>query len=122
MRKLNKIITTAAMVAAILAGTAPKAAATGCPYTVGPLGRYIAPAIVQGMTATDDGAVEVWCTDALDGDDWYFLVDAETDLRIYDRAADHCSPQHPHPGRLAGDFLPYRPDHRRYGAILSHRL
>ena len=73
MRKLNKIITTAAMVAAILAGTAPKAAATGCPYTVGPLGRYIAPAIVQGMTATDDGAVEVWCTDALDGDDWYFL-------------------------------------------------
>ena len=62
MRKLNKIITTAAMVAAILAGTAPKAAATGCPYTVGPLGRYIAPAIVQGMTATDDGAVEVWCT------------------------------------------------------------
>ena len=85
MRKLNKIITTAAMVAAILAGTAPKAAATGCPYIVGPLGRYIAPAIVQGMTATDDGAVEVWCTDALDGDDWYFLVDAETDLRIYDR-------------------------------------
>ena len=55
MRKLNKIITTAAMVAAILAGTAPKAAAQ-CPYTVGPLGRYIAPAIVQGMTATDDGA------------------------------------------------------------------
>ena len=86
MRKLNKIITTAAMVAAILAGTAPKAAATGCPYTVGPLGRYIAPAIVQGMTATDDGnAVEVWCTDALDGDDWFFTVDNETDLRIFDR-------------------------------------
>lgn len=85
MRKLNKIITTAAMVAAILAGTAPKAAATGCPYTVGPLGRYIAPAIVQGMTATDDGAVEVWCADALDGDDWYFVVDDKTDLRIYDR-------------------------------------
>ena len=70
--------------AALLAGTAPKAAAQ-CPYTPGPLGRYIAPAIVQGMTATDDGAVEVWCTDALDGDDWYFLVDVETDLRIYDR-------------------------------------
>lgn len=32
MRKLNKIITTAAMVAAILAGTAPKAAATGCSW------------------------------------------------------------------------------------------
>lgn len=29
MRKLNKIITTAAMVAAILAGTAPKAALLG---------------------------------------------------------------------------------------------
>ena len=83
MKLLNtakKITTAAALVAAILAGTAPKAAAAP-----GPLGRYIAPAIVQGMTATDDGAVEVWCTDALDGDDWYFLVDAETDLRIYDR-------------------------------------
>lgn len=86
MKLLNtakKITTAAALVAALLAGTAPKAAA--CPYTVGRLGRYIAPAIVQGMTATDDGAVEVWCTDALDGDDWYFLVDAETDLQIYDR-------------------------------------
>lgn len=86
MKLLNtakKITTTAALVAAMLAGTAPKAAA--CPYTPGPLGRYIAPAIVQGMTATDDGAVEVWCTDALDGDDWYFLVDSKTDLRIYDR-------------------------------------
>ena len=86
MKLLNtakKITTAAALVAAMLAGTAPEAAA--CPYTVGPLGRYIAPAIVQGMTATDDGAVEVWCTDALDGDDWYFVVDAETDLRIYDR-------------------------------------
>lgn len=86
MKLLNtakKITTAAALVAAMLAGTAPKAAA--CPYTVGPLGRYIAPAIVQGMTATDDGAVEVWCSDLNDGDDWYFLVDAETDLRIYDR-------------------------------------
>ena len=87
MKLLNtakKITTAAALAAALLAGTAPKAAAQ-CPYTVGPLGRYIAPAIVQGMTATDGGAVEVWCTDALDGDDWYFVVDAETDLRIFDR-------------------------------------
>lgn len=86
MKLLNtakKITAAAALVAAMLAGTAPKAAA--CPYTVGPLGRYIAPAIVQGMTATDDGAVEVWCSDLKDGDDWYFLVDAETDLHIFDR-------------------------------------
>ena len=58
MKLLNtakKITTAAALAAALLAGTAPKAAAQ-CPYTVGPLGRYIAPAIVQGMTATDDGA------------------------------------------------------------------
>ena len=82
MKLAKKITTAAALVAAMLAGTAPKAAA--CPYTVGSLG-YIAPAIVQGMTATDDGAVEVWCTDALDGDDWFFTVDAKTDLRIYDR-------------------------------------
>ena len=84
MKLAKKITTAAALAAALLAGTAPKAAAQ-CPYTVGPLGRYIAPAIVQGMTATDDGAVEVWCTDALDGDDWFFTVDAKTDLRIYDR-------------------------------------
>lgn len=64
MKLAKKITTAAALAAALLAGTAPKAAAQ-CPYTVGPLGRYIAPAIVQGMTATDDGAVEVWCTDAL---------------------------------------------------------
>lgn len=61
MTLAKKITTAAALAAALLAGTAPKAAAQ-CPYTVGPLGRYIAPAIVQGMTATDDGAVEVWCT------------------------------------------------------------
>lgn len=83
MKLAKKITTAAALAAAMLAGTAPKAAA--CPYTVGSLGRYIAPAIVQGMTATDDGAVEVWCTDALDGDDWFFTVDEKTDLRIYDR-------------------------------------
>ena len=86
MKLLNtakKITTAAALVAAMLAGTAPKAAA--CLYTVGPLGRYIAPAIVQGMTATDDGAVEVWCSDLNDGDDWFFTVDVKTDLRIYDR-------------------------------------
>lgn len=80
---MKKIITAAALAAAMLAG-APHAAAK-CPYTVGPLGRYIAPAIVKGMTATDENQIEVWCSDALDGDDWYFVVDAETDLRIYDR-------------------------------------
>ena len=56
MTLAKKITTAAALAAALLAGTAPKAAAQ-CPYTVGPLGRYIAPAIVQGMTATDDGAL-----------------------------------------------------------------
>ena len=81
---MKRIITAAALAAALLAG-APRAAAV-CPYTVGPLGRYIAPATVQGMTATDDGnAVEVWCTDALDGDDWFFTLDNETELKIYSR-------------------------------------
>lgn len=84
MRKLNKIITAAAMVSAILAGSTPKAAATGCPYTVGPLGRYIVPAEVCGLYADGD-AVQVWCSDLWDGDDWYFAADAETDLRIFDR-------------------------------------
>ena len=81
---MKRIITAAALAAALLAG-APRAAAV-CPYTVGPLGRYIAPATVQGMTATDDGnGVEVWCTDALDGDDWFFTVDNKTELKIYSR-------------------------------------
>ena len=86
MKLLNaakKITTAAALVAAMLAGTAPKGAAQR-PYTPGPLGRYIVPAQVLGMYADGDG-VQVWCTDALDGDDWFFVVDAETDLRIYDR-------------------------------------
>ena len=86
MKLLNtakKITTAAALAAALLAGTAPKAAAQ-CPYTVGPLGRYIAPAIVQGMTATDENQIEVWCSDLKDGDDWFFTVYAKTDLRIYD--------------------------------------
>lgn len=85
MKLLNtakKITTAAALVAALLAGTAPKAAA--CSYTVGPLGRYIVPAQVLGMYADGDG-VQVWCTDLGDGCDWFFTVDAETDLRIYDR-------------------------------------
>lgn len=62
---------------------APTAAAA-CPYTVGPLGRYIAPAEVRGLYAYGD-RVQVWCSDLKDGDDWFFLVDAETDLRIFDR-------------------------------------
>lgn len=80
---MKRILTAAALAAALLS-SAPRAAAA-CPYTVGPLGRYIAPAIVQGMTATNENQIEVWCSDALDGDDWYFLVDNETYLRIFDR-------------------------------------
>lgn len=80
---MKRILTAAALAAAILSG-APRAAAA-CPYTVGPLGRYIAPAVVRGLTATDENTVEVWCVDALDGDDWFFVVDNKTDLRIFDR-------------------------------------
>lgn len=80
---MKRILTAAALAAALLS-SAPRTAAA-CPYEVGPLGRYIAPAIVQGMTATNENQIEVWCSDALDGDDWYFLVDGETDLRIFDR-------------------------------------
>lgn len=80
---MKRILTAAALAAALLS-SAPRAAAT-CPYKVGPLGRYIAPAIVQGMTATNENQIEVWCSDALDGDDWFFIVDNETELRINDR-------------------------------------
>lgn len=80
---MKRILTAAALAAALLS-SAPRAAAA-CPYKVGPLGRYIAPAIVQGMTATNENQIEVWCSDALDGDDWFFIVDNETELRINDR-------------------------------------
>ena len=83
--RISKKIATAAAALALAAGMLAPTATAACPYSVGPLGRYIAPAIVQGMTATDDGAVEVWCSDLKDGDDWFFTVDAKTDLRIYDR-------------------------------------
>ena len=82
--KLLKKITTAAAALALSAGLLVPTASAACPYTVGPLGRYIVPAEVLGMYADGDG-VQVWCSDLNDGDDWYFLVDAETDLRIYDR-------------------------------------
>ena len=54
------------------------------PTPPAPLGRYIVPAQVLGMYADGDG-VQVWCTDLGDGCDWFFTVDAKTDLRIYDR-------------------------------------
>ena len=60
---MKRILTAAALAAALLS-SAPRAAAV-CPYTVGPLGRYIAPAIVQGMTATNENQIEVWCGGAL---------------------------------------------------------
>ena len=82
--RISKKIATAAAALALAAGLLVPTAAAACPYTVGPLGRYIVPAEVQGLTADGD-RVQVWCSDALDGDDWFFLVDAETDLRIFDR-------------------------------------
>lgn len=86
MKLLNtaKKITTAAASLALAAGLLAPTASAACPYTVGPLGRYIAPAEVRGLYAYGD-RVQVWCSDLKDGDDWFFLVDAETDLRIYDR-------------------------------------
>ena len=55
---MKRILTAAALAAALLS-SAPRAAAA-CPYKVGPFGRYIAPAIVKGMTATNENQIEVW--------------------------------------------------------------
>ena len=82
--RISKKIATAAAALALAAGLLAPTAAAACPYTVGPLGRYIAPAEVRGLYAYGD-RVQVWCSDLKDGDDWFFLVDAETDLRIFDR-------------------------------------
>lgn len=54
MTLAKKITTAAALAAALLAGTAPKAAAQ-CPYTVGPLGRYIVPAFSAAVVAPVQG-------------------------------------------------------------------
>ena len=83
--RISQKIATAAAALALAAGLLAPTAAAACPYTVGPLGRYIAPAEVRGLYAYGD-RVQVWCSDLKDGDDWFFLVDAETDLRIFDRA------------------------------------
>ena len=83
--RISKKIATAAAALVLAAGLLAPTASAACPYTVGPLGRYIAPAIVKGMTATDENQIEVWCSDALDGDDWFFIVDNETELKIYSR-------------------------------------
>lgn len=49
--KLLKKITTAAAALALSAGLLVPTASAACPYTVGPLGRYIVPAQVLGMYA-----------------------------------------------------------------------
>lgn len=77
MKLAKKITTAAALAAALLAGTAPKAAAQ-CPYTVGPLGRYIAPAAVERVfpAANEDGTTETvyWFLDD-DGERWIICAD-----------------------------------------------
>ena len=67
MRKLKKIITAAALAAAMLAG-APRTAAA-CPYTPGPWAATLSRSSA-GMYADGDG-VQVWCTDLGDGCDWF---------------------------------------------------
>ena len=62
--RISKKIATAAAALALAAGMLAPTASAACPYTVGPLGRYIAPAIVKGMTATDENQIEVWCSGA----------------------------------------------------------
>ena len=64
---MKRILTAAALAAALLS-SAPRAAAA-CPYKVGPFGRYIAPAIVKGMTATNENQIEVWCSGGPGGGD-----------------------------------------------------
>ena len=46
--RISKKIATAAAALALAAGLLAPTAAAACPYTVGPLGRYIAPAEVRG--------------------------------------------------------------------------
>ena len=50
---MKRILTAAALAAALLSG-APRAAAA-CPYKVGPLGRYIVPAFSAAVVAPVQG-------------------------------------------------------------------
>ena len=52
--RISKKIATAAAALAIAAGLLAPTASAACPYTVGPLGRYIAPAEVRGLYAYGD--------------------------------------------------------------------
>ena len=49
--RISKKIATAAAALALAAGLLAPTASAACPYTVGPLGRYIAPAEVRGLYA-----------------------------------------------------------------------
>ena len=56
--RISKKIATAAAALAIAAGLLAPTASAACPYTVGPLGRYIAPAEVRGLFCR-------WCRAAM---------------------------------------------------------
>lgn len=76
--RISKKIATAAAALALAAGLLAPTAAAACPYTVGPLGRYIAPAAVERVfhAANEDGTTETvyWFLDD-DGERWIICAD-----------------------------------------------
>lgn len=76
--RISKKIATAAATLALAAGLLAPTAAAACPYTVGPLGRYIAPAAVERVfpAANEDGTTETvyWFLDD-DGERWIICAD-----------------------------------------------
>lgn len=76
--RISKKIATAAAALALAAGMLAPTASAACPYTVGPLGRYIAPAAVERvfLAANEDGTTETvyWFLDD-DGERWIICAD-----------------------------------------------
>lgn len=76
--RISKKIATAAAALALAAGLLAPTASAACPYTVGPLGRYIAPAAVERvfLAANEDGTTETvyWFLDD-DGERWIICAD-----------------------------------------------
>lgn len=82
MKRFSKAVFSFVLATALMFSTGCTASACLMPNSAG---RYIANAVVYDMYPAERNQIEVWCSDTNNGDDWVFLVDTETDLRIGDR-------------------------------------
>lgn len=82
---MKKKIATAAAALALSAAILAVPHAAACSYQIGATGRTVRPASVGGLslTSTNDNEVEIWFSDAEDGDDWFYYC-AASDPIVHD--------------------------------------